>query len=190
MQGRTVLVAGGAGAVGNAAIQLARWSDATVITTVSSPEKGHLAARAGADYVIDYKQQDVVAEVRDIAPDGVNTIVEVSPAMNAALDSEVLARHGSVAVYANNGGSAMELPVRPSMVPNARWQFVLVYNAPDNWRANALEDVAAAVLGGTVSVGEEAGLPLHHYTLEQAAQAHAAVEDRAVGKVLIDVRPD
>ena len=189
MEGRTVLVAGGAGAVGNAAIQLARWSDATVITTVSSPEKGHLAARAGADHVIDYKQQDVVAEVRAIAPDGVNTIVEVSPAMNAALDSEVLARHGSVAVYVNNRGSAMELPVRPSMVPNARWQFVLVYNAPENWRARALEDVASAVLGETVRAGDEAGLPLHHYTLERAAEAHAAVEDGAVGKVLIDVRP-
>ena len=132
MEGRTVLVAGGAGAVGNAAIQLARWSDATVITTVSSPEKGHLAAHAGADHVIDYRQQDVVAEVRAIAPDGVNTIVEVSPAVNAALDAEVLARHGSVAVYADNGGDTMELPVRPSMVPNARWQFVLVYNAPDD----------------------------------------------------------
>jgi NADPH2:quinone reductase len=189
MDGRTVLVAGGAGAVGNAAIQLARWSDATVITTVSGPEKGHLAARAGADHVIDYRQQDVVAEVRAIAPHGVNTIVEVAPAVNAALDVQVLARHGSVAVYANNGGSAMELPVRPSMVPNVRWQFVLVYNAPEAWRARALEDVAAAVLDGAVRVGAEAGLPLHHYPLERTAEAHAAVEGGTVGKVLIDVRP-
>lgn len=189
MEGRTVLVAGGAGAVGNAAIQLARWSDATVITTVSSPEKGHLAARAGADHVIDYTQHDVVAEVRAIAPHGVNSIVEVSPAVNAALDAEVLARHGAVAVYANNGGSTMELPVRPSMVPNVRWQFVLVYNAPDDWRARALDDVAAAVLDQAVRVGDEAGLPLHHYSLERAAEAHAAVENGAVGKVLIDVSP-
>ena len=82
----------------------------------------------------------------------------------------------------------MELPVRPSMVPNARWQFVLVYTAPDDWRARALDDVAAAVLDGAVRVGDEAGLPLHHFPLEQAAEAHAAVEDGAVGKVLIDVR--
>jgi len=189
LEGRTVLVAGGAGAVGNAAIQLARWSDATVITTVSSPEKGHLAARAGADHVIDYTQQDVVAEVRAIAPNGVNSIVEVAPAVNAELDAEVLARHGAVAVYANNGGSAMELPVRPSMVPNVRWQFVLVYNAPESWRARALDDVAAAVLDQAVRVGDEAGLPLHHYSLEQAAEAHAAVEGGAIGKVLIDVLP-
>jgi NADPH:quinone reductase len=189
LDGRTVLVAGGAGAVGNAAIQLARWSGATVITTVSSPQKAQLAARAGADHVIDYRRQDVVAEVRAVAPDGVNTIVEVSPAVNAGLDSEVLARHGSVAVYANNGGATMELPVRPSMVPNVRWQFVLVYTAPDAWRATALQDVAAAVQDEAVRVGDDAGLPLHHYALEDAAQAHAAVENGAVGKVLIDVRP-
>jgi NADPH:quinone reductase len=189
LEGRTVLVAGGAGAVGNAAIQLARWSDATVITTVSSPRKANLAASAGADHVIDYTQQDVAAEVRAIAPDGVNTIVEVSPAVNAALDAEILARHGSVAVYADNGGSAVELPVRALMVPNARWQFVLVYNAPQDWRARALEDVAAAVLDGEVRVGDKAGLPLHHYTLEQAAEAHEAVENGTVGKVLIDVLP-
>lgn len=189
MEGRTVLVAGGAGAVGNAAIQLARWSGATVITTVSSPEKGNLAAHAGADHVLDYKQQDVSAQVRAIAPNGVNTIVEVSPAVNAELDSAVLARHGSVAVYANDGGSAMEVPVRASMVPNARWQFVLVYNAPRDWRLRALEDVAAAVLDEAARVGSAAGLPLHHYTLEQAADAHAAVQNGTVGKVLIDVRP-
>lgn len=189
LDGRTVLVAGGAGAVGNAAIQLARWSGATVITTVSSPEKGHLAAHAGADHVIDYQREDVVAEVRAIAPDGVNTIVEVSPAVNAAIDAQVLARHGSVSVYANNGGSTMELPVRPSMVPNTRWQFVLVYNAPEAWRARALEDVSTAILDQALRVGEEAGLPLHHYALEQAAEAHAAVENGAVGKVLIDVCP-
>jgi NADPH2:quinone reductase len=187
LQGRTVLVAGGAGAVGNATIQLSRWSDATVIATVSSPAKGQLAARAGADHVIDYRRQDVLAEVHAIAPHGVNTIVEVAPAVNAALNARVLARHGSVAVYATEGGGAMELPVRALMGPNARWQFVLVYTAPQAWRARALEDVAAAVLDGAVRVGAHAGLPLHHYSLDRAAEAHAAVEAGTVGKVLIDV---
>ena len=189
LEGRTVLVPGGAGAVGNAAIQLARWSDATVITTVSSPQKGQLAARAGANHVIDYKHEDVVAEVRAIAPHGVHTVVEVSPAQNAAIDAQVLARHGSVAVYANNGGDEVTIPVRPSMTPNVRWQFVLVYNAPDDWRARALDDLSAAVMDGAAQVGDEVGLPLHHYPLEQAAEAHAAVEDGAVGKVLLDVVP-
>ena len=173
--------------MGNAAIQLARWSDATVITTVSSPEKANLAARAGADHVIDYRQQDVVAEVRKIVPHGVNTIVEVAAAANAEIDAQVIGLHGSVAVYADDGGAPLSLPVRPLMVPNARWQFVLVYTAPHDWKARAVDDVSAAVLDGAVRVGEDAGLPLHHFPLEQAAQAHAAVQDGAVGKVLIDV---
>jgi NADPH:quinone reductase len=73
------------------------------------------------------------------------------------------------------------------MVPNARWQFVLVYNAPHDWRARALDDVSAAVADGAARVGEEVGLPLHHYPLEQTSDAHAAVEGAAVGKVLVDV---
>jgi NADPH2:quinone reductase len=188
LSGRTVLVAGGAGAVGNAAIQLARWSDATVITTVSSPRKALLAAAAGADEVVNYREQDVVREVRKVAPHGVDTIVEVSPSRNAAIDAEVLARHGSVAMYANDGGDDVTLPVRRLMNPNARWQFVLVYTMPAGAKERAVEDVAGAVYDGAVRVGEEAGLPLHHYSLERLADAHRAVQDGAIGKVLIDVR--
>jgi NADPH2:quinone reductase len=190
LSGRTVLVAGGAGAVGNAAVQLARWSDATVITTVSSPGKALLAAAAGADHVINYRDQDVVREVQKIAPDGVDTVVEVAPAANAGLDAEVLARHGSVAIYANDGGDALTLPVRRLMAPNARWQFVLVYTAPSGAKERAVEDVSGAVYDGAVRAGEQAGLPLHHYPLARLAEAHRAVQDGVVGKVLIDVRDD
>jgi NADPH2:quinone reductase len=190
LDGRVVLVAGGAGAVGNAAIQLARWSDATVVSTVSTPEKANLAARAGADHVINYKQQDVAAEIRRISPRGVDTIVEVAPTANAALDAEVIARLGSVAIYANNAGNDFALPVRPLMTVNARWQFVLLYTAPTEAKAHAIQDVSAAVLDGAVQVGADAGLPLHHFPLDRTAQAHAAVEGAVVGKVLIDVRED
>src|SRR5215467_7946761 len=82
LDGRTVLVAGGAGAVGNAAIQLARWSDARVIATVSSPEKAQLAAAAGADHVIDYRTEDVATEIHKIVPHGVDLVAEVAPAQN------------------------------------------------------------------------------------------------------------
>jgi NADPH2:quinone reductase len=187
LAGRVVLVAGGAGAVGNAAIQLARWSDATVIATVSSPEKAHLAAKAGADHVINYKQEDVATEIRRISSRGVDTIVEVAPAVNASLDAEVVARLGSVAIYANNGGDEMTLPIRPSMSPNARWQFVLLYTAPAEAKGRAVEDISAAVLDGAVRIGDDAGLPIHHFSIDQTAEAQAAVEESIVGKVLIDV---
>ncbi|MEU5903971.1 NADPH:quinone reductase [Micromonospora sp. NPDC047527] len=181
----TVLVQGGAGAVGNAAIQLARWADATVIATVSSPEKAQLAAAAGASFVINYREQDVVQEVRKIAPDGVHTIVEVSPARNAATDAQVLRQGGSVCVYADDGGAEMTVPVRPLFALNSRWQFVLVYTEPKAAKAQGVVDVAAAANQGGIRVGADAGLPLHSYPLADAAAAHQAVEDSVVGKVQI-----
>jgi NADPH2:quinone reductase len=189
LQGRTVLVAGGAGAVGNATIQLVRWSDATVIATVSSPHKAQLAAAAGADHVIDYTRQDVAAEVRRIAPRGADLVAEVSPAKNAAIDAAVLAPHGVVAIYANNGGDEFSLPIRPLMTTNARVQFVLLYTAPSEAKHHAVQDVDSALLDGAIRIGEAAGLPLHHYPLERTRDAHTAVQDGAVGKVLIDVVP-
>jgi len=187
LSGHTVLVQGGAGAVGNAAIQLARWADATVITTVSSPAKAQLAAAAGANHVVDYRQEDVVAEVRKIAPDGVDAIVEVNPVVNGAADAQLVALHGSVAMYAGTGGDGLTVPVRSQMAANARWQFVLVYTEPARAKALAVEDVNAAVLDGAIRVGREHGLPLHVFPLADTAEAHRAVEDGAVGKVLIDV---
>jgi NADPH:quinone reductase len=187
LAGHTVLVHGGAGAVGNAAIQLARWADATVITTVSSPAKAQLAAAAGANHVVDYRQEDVVAEVRKIAPAGVDAIVEVNPAVNAAVDAQVVALHGAVAMYANDAADEVTLPVRSQMSANARWQFVLVYTEPARAKALAVEDVNAAVLDGAIRVGREHGLPLHVFPLADTAEAHRAVQDGAVGKVLIDV---
>ncbi|MEW2384458.1 NADPH:quinone reductase [Micromonospora sp. NPDC047707] len=186
----TVLVQGGAGAVGNAAIQLARWADACVVATVSSAEKAQLAAAAGADFVVNYREQDVVEEVRKIAPDGVHTIVEVSAARNAPADVQLLRPGGAVCVYADDGGEEVTLPIRPLMVPNARWQFVLVYTEPKAAKAQAVTDVSAAVAQGGVRVGAEAGLPLHHYSLAAAPAAQKAVEDGAVGKVLITAAGD
>ena len=187
LDGRTVLVQGGAGAVGNAAIQLARWADATVIATVSGPDKAQLAAAAGADHVVNYKQQDVVTEVRKIAPKGADAVVEVAAAQNAATNAGLIAPHGAVAMYAASGNEALTLPIRPQMQLNARWQFVMVYTVPPRAKEIAVEDVNAAVLDGAIRVGREAGLPLHVFPLEQTAQAHQAVQDGVVGKVLIDV---
>jgi NADPH2:quinone reductase len=128
--------------------------------------------------------------VHKIVPEGVNTIVEVAPAANAAIDVAVIGRLGSVAVYANNGGDEFSLPVRPLMVANARWQFVLLYTAPTEAKDIAIDDIMAAIYDGAIGVGEASGLPLHHFPLDRTRDAHAAVEGGAVGKVLIDVVGD
>jgi NADPH2:quinone reductase len=187
LEGSTVLVAGGAGAVGHAAIQLARWSGARVISTVSGEEKGRLALAAGADQVVNYRQDGAAEAIRDLAPDGIDLVVEVSPAVNAALLAAVLGPDGVVAVYATDGGNEVTVQAWPLMQRNVRYRFVLVYTVPSEEKNQAVVDVSSAVADGVLPVGEEAGLPLHRFPLERTGDAHDAVEAGAVGKVLIDV---
>jgi NADPH2:quinone reductase len=187
MTGQSVLVQGGAGAVGNAAIQLATWSGATVLTTVSGDEKAALAAAAGAHYVVNYRAQDAAAAIRAAAPDGVDLIAEVSPAANNELDVAVAANGATIAVYANNGGDTFGVDIRRTFSLNLRYQFLLLYTLDPALLAAAAEDVTAAVAARALRAGEKAGLPLHHYPLEATQAAHDAVERGAVGKVLIDI---
>ncbi|MDQ0756602.1 NADPH:quinone reductase [Arthrobacter sp. B3I4] len=189
LDGKVVLVAGGAGAVGHAAIQLARWAGATVVTTVSGPAKAALVRSAGAHHIVNYKDADAAAQIRSIAPEGVDLIVEVSPAQNAELDLAVIRNRGSVAVYANNGGDTVSLDVRKHFSLNVRYQFVLLYTVGMDAVRAAAEDINLAVADGALPVGEDAGLPLHRFDLPRTAEAHAAVEAGVVGKVLIDVAP-
>ena len=190
LAGRTVLVAGGAGAVGHAAIQLARWAGATVVTTVSSASKAALATAAGADATVNYRDDDAVAGIRATATDGVDIVVEVSPARNAALNAAVLANQGSVAVYATDGGAEMNLDVRTHFALNIRYQFLLLYTMGTDAIAAAIADVTAALRDGALPVGEDAGLPITRFALDRTAAAHDAVAGGLVGKALIDVAPD
>jgi NADPH2:quinone reductase len=91
-------------------------------------------------------------------------------------------------MYADDGGSEFTLPIRPLMAPNARWQFVLVYTAPAQAKARAVDDITDALRAGAIRVGAEAGMPLHHFALPDAVAAHAAVEGSIPGKVLVDIR--
>jgi NADPH2:quinone reductase len=187
MSGMTVLVAGGAGAVGNAAIQLARWAGATVVTTVSSQAKADLALAAGAHRTVNYREGDPVAAIREAAPGGVDLVVEVALAQNIGIDVEVLANRGTIAYYADNGGAEASVPVRGTFAKNLRLQGLLLYTLGADLVGAATEDVTAAVEAGALRVGEDAGVPLHHFPLEETAAAHDAVEQGAVGKVLLDI---
>lgn len=190
LAGRTVLVQGGAGAVGHAAIQLAVWAGGTVITTVSTDAKEHLARAAGAHHVFQYPDDRLAERILEVAPSGVDQVVEVSPASNAALDVAVLANHGSIAYYANDKGDAFTIPIMPSFAKNARWQGLLLYTVGEDALTAAAEDVTAALEDDALPVGEHAGLPLTWFPLEETAAAHDAVERGAIGKILIRVLSD
>jgi NADPH:quinone reductase len=187
LDGKVVLVAGGAGAVGHAAIQLAKWAGATVITTVSSAEKGQLTTAAGAQYVVNYRDADTAEQIRAHAPDGVDIIVEVAAGANSELDLSVLRPRGVIAIYANDGNKPFEVDIRANMGLNARYQYVLLYSLGWPLLRAAGDDINAAITAGALPVGEPAGLPLHHFRLDQTAEAHQSVESGATGKVLITV---
>lgn len=187
LDGWRVLVAGGAGAVGNAAIQLARWAGATVVATVSSPAKAELAAAAGAQHVVNYRDPDAGAQILGHAPGGIQLVVEVAPAANLELDHAVLAPRGTIAAYATDGGDNLTLQVRAEMGLNIRYQFILLYTSGWDAIARGAQAVNDAIADGALRIGPEVGLPLHHFPLAEAGAAHAAVEAATVGKVLIDI---
>jgi len=187
LDGKVVLVAGGAGAVGHAAIQLARWAGAKVIATVSTAAKAGYPTAAGAQYVVNYRDADAAEQIRSHAPDGVDIVVEVAIGANSELDLAVLRPRGTIAIYANNGDKPFEVDIRTNMMLNTRYQFVLLYSLGWDLITAAAEDINAAITAGALPVGEPAGLPLHHFSLDQTAAAHQAVESSTTGKVLITV---
>jgi NADPH2:quinone reductase len=187
LDGRVVLVTGGAGAVSHAAIQLAVWAGATVVSTVSGDEKAELARRAGAHHIINYRTEDVVEAIRGIAPNGVDTIVDVNIAQNMDTNTQVIGANGTVASYTDDGGGQVTLSARSLMGRNVRVQFILTYTASAEAKRNAVAGVSAALADGALRVGEEHGLPLTRFALADTAAAHDAVEGSIVGKVLIDV---
>ncbi|KOS53308.1 NADPH:quinone reductase [Rhodococcus rhodochrous] len=187
LTGSTVLVHGGAGAVGHAAIQLARWAGATVITTVSSPEKAQLARNAGAHHVINYRTEDVAARVTALAPDGVQRIVEIDLAANIALDVEVITPNGAISVYTFITGDTLKTPTLGLLTKNVQIDFIYTYTTRADQKEQAVAGVNAAVADGAMEVGTDHGLPIARYPLHRTAEAHAAVERGTVGKVLIDV---
>jgi NADPH2:quinone reductase len=181
VRGRSVLVAGGAGAVGHAAIELAHWAGACVIATVSSEEKAALARAAGADAVVNYRSGDAAEQIRAAAPEGIDRIVELALGPNLELDLAVAARHAVISTYAADQATAA-IPLRPLMAPNLLLRFVLVYTIPRAALRAAVDGVSQAVAVGALTT-----LPLHRFPLEDTSGAHDAVEGGAVGKVVIDI---
>jgi NADPH:quinone reductase len=176
--GQTVLVAGGAGAVGHFAIELAKQAGARVIATVSGSQKAALAEKAGADLVVNYRAADAADQVRAFAP-SVDRVVEVALGANLALDLAVARPGTTVVTYAAEAADPV-LPVRACMTANVVLRFILLYGVPPGALDQAAEDITAALAAGNLS-----GLPLHKFPLEDIAAAQEACEAGAVGKVLV-----
>ncbi len=176
--GRTVLVAGGAGAVGHYAIELAKWAGARVVTTVSGPDKAGLAARAGADLVVNYREPDALEQIRAFTPT-VDRVIEVALGANLALDLALATPQTIVVTYAAEPADPV-LAVRACMTANVTLRFVLLYSVPGSALDSAVEDITAALGAGALTE-----LPVHRFPLAEIAAAHEAAERGVVGKVIV-----
>ena len=182
VEGTVVLVPGGAGAVGNYAIQEAKLAGATVISTVSSDHKGEIAIAAGADHIINYRTEDAAARIMDLTGgEGVDRIVEVDFAGNFPVTSQVLKTNGVVAIY--SWGVIQQPPVPLQFRrSNTVVRNVLVYEMPEPAKEAAIADITDWLEAGALThlIGP-------HFPLEDTVAAHLAVEGGAIGNVIVDV---
>jgi NADPH:quinone reductase len=183
VQGKTLLVTGGAGAVGHYAVQLAGWAGARVIVTVSSPEKAKRARAGGAAHIINYREEDVAARVLAITNGvGVDHIAEVDFGGNLAATLRCLRANGSIMIYASNGDREPKLPVHELMQKNLTVYAMSLAGVPHPDRRRAQSDIAAwtAAPGCMLSVAAR-------FPLDQTAVAHNMVERGGkVGTVVVE----
>jgi len=181
--GDWVLVQGGAGSVGHYAVQMAKLKGASVIATVSSPEKAKRATEAGADAVVNYKSEDLAAKVKELtASRGVERVIEVDLAANIAKLPALVADYGMIVVY---GSGAREVPVGfgPSILGNLGYRFFIVYNQPPELRRQAIAELDQWLTAGQLAHPIGARFPL-----AEIAAAHEAVESgRVNGHVLVTI---
>jgi NADPH2:quinone reductase len=178
--GTTLLISGGAGAVSQYAIQFAKTLGATVITTVSSPEKASAAREAGADHCIDYKREDVGERVMQITGRrGVDTVIEMDLSANARLLPAVLRPKGSVIVYGT--GPQATIPAAFCLVNTIRLEFFLVYELDAAERSRAIDAITRGLSSGALQ--NRVARPT--YRLDDIVAAHEAVERGTIGNVVV-----
>jgi NADPH2:quinone reductase len=180
VNGRTVLVQGAAGAVGLCAVHLAYRAGARVIGTVRSTSAELIARQAGAHEVV-HSGPELAAQVRALAPDGVDHIIEVAFDANTAVDVELLKIGGSIATYAT-GDETPEVPFWPMVFQNARVFFLGSDDFPKQAKIEAACELTAALEEGWT--GFEIGQRLR---LEEIAQAHELVEEQKTrGRIVVN----
>jgi NADPH2:quinone reductase len=180
VDGETLLIQGGAGAVGHLAVQFAAQTGKRVIASVSSAEKARLALAAGASAVVDYRQEDVAARIADLTGGhGVDRIVEVNLSANAGTYTRLLRRGGHVTVYGSDNWEAA-LPQRDWLVHGLALRFFIVYELDERRLAAGIDGVHAALARG-LDVKIAARFPL-----ADTAAAHEMVEGgRQIGNVVV-----
>jgi NADPH2:quinone reductase len=180
IKGRTVLVAGAAGAVGSMAADFAAWGGAIVLATVRSDGDRERAHEAGARHVYVLGSADVASAILEVAPNGVDRIVEVALSANAELDAAVLTQGGVIAVYASPDPEP-RLPFWPLLFQNATLRLLGSDDFPATAKQQAANDIVTCLESGRLKV--EIG---KRFGLREIAAAHRAVERPSTsGRVVV-----
>lgn len=183
---QTILVQGGAGAVGHYAVQFAAWGGARVIATVSNAQKAAHARAAGAAATVNYRREDVVAAVHRLTGGaGVERIVEVDLGANLAVDAALIRPNGIIASYSSTRVPEPVFPYYPLAYKGVTLRLVQAYILPPAARAQAIADITAGLEQRFLCHAIAAVFPL-----ERVAEAHALAESgNALGNVILRVTP-
>lgn len=181
VDGQTILVTGGAGAVGNYAVQFAHLGGARVFSTASSDEKGAIATDAGADVAINYRTENVAERVADLTDgSGLDRVVEVEMGGNLEDSIAMLKPNGVLSSYASEGSPEPSIPFYQLLYKNLTFRFELVFLTPESGVRQATDD-----LHHWLSEGQLRHHVAARHSLDDIVAAHEAVEAGPTGKVLL-----
>ena len=181
---QTILITGGAGAVGYLGIQLAKWSGAHVISTVSGDDKATVAEAAGADLVVNYKTDDVIKAVNDFTKGhGVDRILEVEFGGNLSVSEHVIKNNGVIAAYGSVAEANPSVPFYNLMFKGVKLNTYLIYIVADSDRADINQGISAALTDNALSP-----IIAKSFRLSETVNAHQSVEEGSViGNVVINI---
>ena len=181
VEGTTLLVQGGAGAVGQMCIQTALAQGAKVFATISSDAGAKAVAALGNTETIDRHVEDISARIAEATEgQGVDRIIEVDLASNMQTDISCLAPHGTIASYSCSSNPTPELPYYSFADLGASIRFVQGFRLPPKQRQEAEQTILDMIRKSQLrpQIGAT-------FELEKIAQAHARVETGALGQTVL-----
>ena len=184
VEDQTILITGGAGSVGNLGIQLAKWSGADVISTVSSDDKATVAKAAGADLVVNYKTGNVIEAVNDFTKgQGVDRILEVEFGGNLSVSEQVIKNNGVIAAYGSVAEANPSLPFYNLMFKGVKLNTYLIYIVSEKDRADINKGITSALSDNVLTP-----IIAESFNLSEIINAHQSLEEGSViGNVVINI---
>ena len=184
IENKTLMVTGGAGAVGFYGIQLAKWAGANVISTVSSEKKAKIAKDAGADLILNYKEDDIVNSVLDYTKgDGVDRVLEVEFGGNILINQNIVKPNGTIAAYASATVMEPTLPFYNLMFKGIKINTFLIYSISKEERKTVTGGISKALNENAIK-----HITASTHSIDSVVDAHYAVEsNKNIGNVIINI---